>query len=436
MTKNKVTSKVKAKTKAGSLLAYAIPLALTASLLSPTGVSIAEASEAKKTVQAQAQKAVAPIVTINKLGRPTTKQPIYKHQNQKSKVLLNVKPNQTIKILKQQKSWYLISTTDGKIKGWVAAKNFKIGKYVAPKVSTAKPAKPSNIVKPTVPAKPVVEKVEDILVLDNKGNVSIKTMQKVLDTQPQKADRWLNQKVDTKQQFFALLDKVYAELPQGVTIKTTISKDTLYEWETEYVNMTIPSKNTNMGVLASYTLKKTNNTTATLTDKASAKYNAKTVDHALKVFSQEFAKNLPKDLTDEQKLNRVYSYIFDNYTYNASGYQKMMVGNAPNFTMACNGFTKLFHEMATAAGLDVRMVKGDDHYWNQWKTPQGDWVTVDTTTDILLKTKHGATGLSKQDHLNYVSKVGFYWAKPVPQEVNTPTSWTQSQKETFLNAIK
>lgn len=425
------------RNKTSKLLTYAIPLALTASIIAPIRVSNPEAATTNSTQQAQ--KAVAPIVKINKLGHPTTDQLVYKHQTQKSRVVLKLKAHKTIKILKQQKSWYYISTTDGKIEGWVAAKHFKQGKYVAPKAPT-KVAEPKPVTTPKEPVKvtkPSEEKVkEDVIVMDKGGNLSIKTMQKVLDTQPQQADKWVNQKVDTKQQFFTLLDKVYTELPQSVIIKTSIDKDTLSVWESEYNNTTIPSRNDNMNVLASYTLKKTSHNTFTLTDKSSAKYNAKTIDHAVKVFSQEFAKHLPSGVSHEQRLDAIYTFIFDNYTYNASGYQKMMVGNAPNLTMACNGFTKLFHEMATAASLETRMIKGDDHFWNQWKTPQGDWVTIDLTTDILLKTKHGATGLSKQEHLDYVSKVGFYWAKPISQEVNTPTGWTKEQKDTFLTTIK
>jgi uncharacterized protein YgiM (DUF1202 family) len=75
-------------------------------------------------------KYVAPPVTINKDGHATSVQKVYTSQNTKSKVVGLFKANQNMYILASQNGWYQVKY--GKTTGWVIAKYFKVGKYVAP----------------------------------------------------------------------------------------------------------------------------------------------------------------------------------------------------------------------------------------------------------------------------------------------------------------
>lgn len=253
-----------------------------------------------------------------------------------------------------------------------------------------------------------------------------------IETDKEKKDIWNVDAIVTKEDYFALRDRINKELPYQVVIKDSKDKrDVYYDWDSEYNTIT-PSMSPNHNLLANYALKYQLSGSYTITDSANTKYSAKTIEKALDIYSERFARSL-KGLTDEEKVHTIYNFIYEEFDYKASNYQAMMVGNAYSYELACNGFTRLFYALATASGLETKMVRGDDHYWNQWKTKEGQWITVDITTDIVLKKKHGATGLSKEDHITYVSNVGFYFARPVPQETSTPNPWTKEQKEKFLH---
>jgi uncharacterized protein YgiM (DUF1202 family) len=75
-------------------------------------------------------KYVAPPVKVNKDGHSTVAQKVYTSQNTKGKTLGSLKKNQNIYIYASQNGWYQIGY--GKTKGWIPAKNAKLGKYVAP----------------------------------------------------------------------------------------------------------------------------------------------------------------------------------------------------------------------------------------------------------------------------------------------------------------
>jgi len=260
---------------------------------------------------------------------------------------------------------------------------------------------------------------------------SLKYMQQGLDTKPKENIVWKDKSVNTMDQLIQLMNEVYTELPQKVIIKSDADEKLFRTWMQIYESSTIPDKNLNLNTLANYSLKKTGFKQYTLTDKTHSKYQAKQIEASLNDFSEEFAKSI-QDLSSEQKLHAIYNYIFDQFSYNASGYSKMLVGNAPNYEMACNGFSRFFYQLATHSGIEARIVKSEDHFYNQIKTEDG-WVIIDLTTDILLKTKHGATGLSQEEYLKYVSGVGFYWALPINAEKVTPHAWSEEEKAQFLN---
>ncbi|PLS19725.1 hypothetical protein CVD28_04750 [Bacillus sp. M6-12] len=81
-------------------------------------------------------KYVAPPVKVNKDGHSAIDQKVYTSQNTKGKTLGSIKKNQNVYIYASQNGWYQIGY--GKTKGWVIAKNVKIGKYVPPAVKVNK----------------------------------------------------------------------------------------------------------------------------------------------------------------------------------------------------------------------------------------------------------------------------------------------------------
>lgn len=242
--------------------------------------------------------------------------------------------------------------------------------------------------------------------------------------------------INTKDDYFRLLDKIFTELPSKVSIISSLSKEDADSWYSEYQLMTIPSRMNNVQTLASYSItKKRLGKLIVLTDKSNKKYSAKQIEDGVKAYAKEFATQI-EGLNTEQKINVIYDFIYSQYQYKASSYSEMLVGNAYTKQLACNGFSRLFYELAVASGVNAKLIEADDHFYNHVETSSGQWVILDVTTDIILKTKHGATGLSKEDYLSYVSKVGFYWATPVNREPAVATSWTVEQKESFLSSVK
>lgn len=105
----------------------------------------------------------------------------------------------------------------------------------------------------------------------------------------------------------------------------------------------------------------------------------------------------------------------------------MMIGNAFEYEMACNGISFLMYELLSASGIETRIVQGEDHFYNlvslksigeETTDPnvKTDWIIVDVTTDILLKETHGATGKPLNEYLSYVSRTGRYFATPIEKE--------------------
>lgn len=289
-----------------------------------------------------------------------------------------------------------------------------------------------NIAHAEVPTKAIYETIN---IQGNQSALklpSVSSIETHIEKSSNTKDNRITWNVETKEDFFALLDKAYLELPSKITLISSISKKVMNEWESEYDEQTIPSRINNLHTLASYSIKKSSSKVITITDKSNNKYTAKQIEEGIKSFSKEFAKSI-NHLDNEQKIKVIYDYIYAQYKYEATSISGMMVGNAYNNKLACNGFSRLFYELATASGVNVKLVEADDHFYNHVETSKGQWVIIDLTTDILLKKKHGATGLSLENYLSYVSKVGFYWAKPVEREQAIATPMTPEDKEQFLS---
>ncbi|PLS19198.1 hypothetical protein CVD28_01965 [Bacillus sp. M6-12] len=256
-------------------------------------------------------------------------------------------------------------------------------------------------------------------------------MESYMKTVKKQADNRVVKGVSNQATFNKMVDMMHKELPTQITFESSVPEKTLKLWYDEYQLIGTPSQQTNLHTLASYSLKKGIKNTYVLKDNSNDKYSAKQIEKGIQLFANDFAlgiKNLPQDV----KIHMVYNYIYEQFQYGASSYKKMMIGNAYNGKLACNGFSRLFYELAHASGIPVKMIESDDHFYNQVQTSTGKWVIIDTTTDILLKQKHGATGLAKEEYLNYVSKVGFYWAKPVSRESAQADFLDKEQKEEFL----
>lgn len=249
-----------------------------------------------------------------------------------------------------------------------------------------------------------------------------------------------NEKVNVKLQSFSVMVsnyedykksmfRLYTELPRTMTIKTKVSKDQMDEFSKKFKAELVAVDLPNFNLLAHYKMKKVGNL-YTYTDNSHKKFSAKQIETYVGTFASRFAKNI-EHLSPSERLQTIYDYVYSNFEYNAIGYQYMMVGNAYEYEMACNGFSRLMYEMLNAAGIKTKIIEGEDHYYNlvsfqdvfeeEGKTSnfqRDDWFVVDVTTDILVKKPHGATGKAMNDYLAYVVNTNLYTAKPIVKESN------------------
>lgn len=214
--------------------------------------------------------------------------------------------------------------------------------------------------------------------------------------------------VSSKEDLKNNLNKLFTELPQklfvsGLTVQEV--KDVIYETEQTFH----PKDNINVMTLANYTVSKSGNRVV-ITDNANGKYSAKSIETGLKEFSSEFAKEI-SDLEEHEKINVIYNYVFDNFKYNANGIKYMLVGNAYTGEIACNGYSRLFYELALAADLKVEIVRGEDHFWNRVSLSNGELMNVDITTDHYLKKRYYTLGDDTNTHVLKTSQTKIYSAK-------------------------
>ncbi|MGG3806061.1 hypothetical protein [Metabacillus fastidiosus] len=272
--------------------------------------------------------------------------------------------------------------------------------------------------------------------------IPIERFKNLLDTIPRENKNWKIYDMKNKNDFFILLDKVYTELPQSVSIYNDVSSEELQQWKDKYFQKSRISSMKNIATLANYDIRKKASNLILLEDVSHDKYQAVQIEKSLGVFAKEFASSI-RYLPPEQKVHVIYDYIYYQFKYKATKTTDMLVGNTYNRQLACNGFSRLFYELVKASNLPVRLVESEDHYYNHVKieditvnkTNQGKntekWLIIDLTTDILLNEKHGATGLSEAAYLSYVSKVGFYRSLPSSKELAVSQDWTNAEKKNF-----
>lgn len=207
------------------------------------------------------------------------------------------------------------------------------------------------------------------------------------------------------------LESIYTDLPHSATLKNngSLSDEQIESTISEWVQKTKPQENINVYTLANYKLQKSN-LTYKLIDNTHKELSASQIEKGLDTFSSFFAETL-EGLSEEEKVNIIYNYIFDNFSYNASGFQKMLVGNTYNGEFACNGYAHLFYKLAKASQLNVEIIRGEEHFWNKVVLSNGETVTVDITTDDYLKERYASIGSSSENHISITNRVGFYNAK-------------------------
>lgn len=222
----------------------------------------------------------------------------------------------------------------------------------------------------------------------------------------QKEKTVVEYEVSTAAEFEKVLEEVFTDLPNRVKVKTKLSRKELNtikdEWESKVSTKDFP----NVRTLANYSITKMG-TLAILDDTSNKNFTAKQIETGLSAFSKLFAAEI-KDLSETEKLDVIYDYIYDNIRYEAKGYLTMYVGNAFSGKIACNGYSHLFYALAKASGIDAEIVFGGDHFWNKVTLSNGDVLNVDITTDDLLKKHKYTYGSSPEEHIQKVKETNMY----------------------------
>lgn len=135
--------------------------------------------------------------------------------------------------------------------------------------------------------------------------------------------------------------------------------------------------------------------------------NANTVLKGFDLLTTSLAESLKGD-TDYESIKNVSTYIFKNFEYNNRGSRVMTIANMHNRSMACQGITFLGKEILTKMGIESQTRLGDSHYWLVAKTSEGDEVTLDPTTDIILKKPNITLGASTSDHQHLANQTKIY----------------------------
>lgn len=214
---------------------------------------------------------------------------------------------------------------------------------------------------------------------------------------------------NTEADFNKAVSEVYDTLPSKAKLSTTYSisevKKFLYNWEQN----NHPKDSINNMTLATYSVKRIGGSLY-LVDSSHPTYTAKQIESGLKAFSKDFSKQI-EDMTEFDKINVIYNYIFDNFKYNANSTTQMYVGNAYTGQFACNGYSRMFYELANAAGIDTEIRRGESHFWNTVTLSNGEVITVDITTDDYLKKVFFTLGSDSQSHIDKTGLINFYSAK-------------------------
>lgn len=219
--------------------------------------------------------------------------------------------------------------------------------------------------------------------------------------------------VENEQEMYLVLKEIYKEAPSQATIKSTkLSSKMLQSIYRETKDSYKDPNNTPYSyALVNYKEKLSNKTLNLLDNSTPHGQEKRELQNLIKGFeiSTDFlAKKLKGENFEESMLN-VSNFIYDNFKYNVKGWNFMTISNMPNQEMACQGISLLSKTIFEKMGYVVEVREGDSHYWITVEN-DGDLVTFDPTTDIVLKEKHKTIGLSTKDHIEAASTIGFYTA--------------------------
>lgn len=123
------------------------------------------------------------------------------------------------------------------------------------------------------------------------------------------------------------------------------------------------------------------------------KYNSDTYKKSLEIFVSIFNDTGNKDKTFKE----IYDYVYNSITYNANGFNYMLITNLGNGEMACNGISRLVNELLISNGYESEIIGGTSHFWNVVKIDGKD-TFVDLTTDIITKNYGVTLGESNKNH--------------------------------------
>lgn len=144
------------------------------------------------------------------------------------------------------------------------------------------------------------------------------------------------------------------------------------------------------------------------------------------------------------KVKAIYDYLCKNidYDYSNKALSHTAYGAMMNKTAVCQGYTTLFYKMCTEAGVDVRIMNGDDHSWNIVKI-DGKWYHLDSTWDAVNwgKSKYGEWFLKAKlkDHplddysqniVNGLNMATSDYTPPSSPKSSASSKTTKAQKQT------
>lgn len=216
--------------------------------------------------------------------------------------------------------------------------------------------------------------------------------------------------ITSKASMQSFVKGLYTDLPKSAVLTSTKYtpqelKDLLDEVKKSILADDLP----NLHGLASYK-EQIIGKTLRLTDTSNKVYKAKHIQAGVDKFVKDLAPKL-RGKTEKETILATYNYLFDNFTYNANGVYTMRVGNIGNSSLACNGFSYLADKLLEANGIKSEIRMGDSHIWNVLTLENGEQLTFDVTSDILLKNRYQTLGTSTEDHIEAVNLIGFYNAK-------------------------
>lgn len=217
---------------------------------------------------------------------------------------------------------------------------------------------------------------------------------------------WINSDEDMDD----FVNELYKELPYEVIVKSKrfdrLQLKKMYEESKNQLSEDITPE---MHGLATYKVLNNSNSIRVI-DISNKNYNAATIKKAYEAYTTDLAKYL-KDEDELRSILNVYNYIFNNFKYNANGFQYMTVGNIGNGELACNGISYLTDTLLEKVGIKSKIRGGYSHYWNVATLSNGQEITVDITSDIVLEDYLETFGSSTQEHIKKTSTIAYFSAE-------------------------